>query len=89
MKTRGNRTENILALFTLVLLWHFLLNAPADFVAWRAWVIQPWVSIGLFLFIAALVLHAWVGIRDVLIDYVHPLGIRITLLTLLSTSIAG
>ncbi len=71
-----------LALFILVLLWHFIANAPADFAAWRDWVIQPWVSVGLFLFIPALMLHAWVGIRDVLIDYVHPLGIRITLLTL-------
>ncbi len=78
-----------LALFSLVLLWHFFFNAPADFVAWREWVIQPWVSTGLFLFIAALVLHAWVGIRDVLIDYVQPLGIRITLLTLFGMGLIG
>ena len=78
-----------LALFTVVLLWHLLLQPPADFAAWRAWVATPWVSIGFCIYIAALLLHAWVGIRDVLIDYVRPLGIRVTLLTLFGLLFIG
>ena len=37
---------------------------------------------GVLLATVALLLHAWVGIRDVLIDYVPPLAARLTLLTL-------
>lgn len=70
-----------LALFTIVLLWHFMLSPPADYAAWRDWVAQPWVTTGLFLYIASLLLHAWVGVRDVLLDYVHPLYVRIALLS--------
>ncbi len=47
-----------------------------------AWVNHPPVAIGLLLFVPLVLAHAWVGIRDVLIDYVHSLGLRIALLML-------
>jgi len=34
----------------------------------------------LALFFAALLLHAWVGVRDVIIDYVRPFYLRFSLL---------
>jgi succinate dehydrogenase / fumarate reductase membrane anchor subunit len=40
------------------------------------------VTLGLLLFIPLLLAHAWVGIRDVLIDYVKPIAVRIGLLAL-------
>jgi len=82
-------TAVYLAIFSLILLWHFIMAAPADFDAWRGWVVQPWVSIGLLLYIVALLLHGWVGIRDVLIDYVHPLAPRLALLTLFGLLLLG
>ena len=71
-----------LGIFLLVLLHRFGFHPPADFAAWRGWVATPWVSIGLMLFAVSLLLHAWVGIRDVLIDYVRPIGARVALLSL-------
>ena len=52
--------------------------------AWQAFVYSPVVTITWILFFASLFLHAWVGIRDVLIDYVHPFAIRALLLSLLA-----
>jgi succinate dehydrogenase / fumarate reductase membrane anchor subunit len=75
-------TAVYIGLFVLVLLGHLLAGPPADYQAWRAWVARPWVSIGLLLFTVALLLHAWIGIRDVLIDYVKPLVLRLSLLSL-------
>lgn len=75
-------TAVYLALFVLYLVIHFTLNAPADYSALHAWVTRPLVAGGLLLFIPVLLAHAWVGIRDILIDYVHHLGARITLLSL-------
>jgi len=34
----------------------------------------------LLLFVVALLLHAWVGMRDILIDYVQPVALRVGLL---------
>lgn len=40
-------------------------------------------------FFVALLLHSWIGLRDVLMDYVQPLPLRITLLVLLSFVLVG
>ncbi|MCK4743554.1 MAG: succinate dehydrogenase, hydrophobic membrane anchor protein [Sulfuriflexus sp.] len=52
--------------------------------AWQAFIYSPVVTITWILFFAGLFLHAWVGIRDVLVDYVHPFAIRALLLSLLA-----
>lgn len=43
----------------------------------------PSVSIATLVFFGALLLHAWVGIRDVVMDYVHTLALRVFALALL------
>jgi len=78
-----------LMLFILYVLQHLVFHAPADFAAWQGWVVHPMVSLGLLLFFASLLLHAWVGIRDVIIDYVHPTAIRVSLLTLIGFVLVG
>jgi len=52
--------------------------------AWQAFIYSPVVTITWILFFASLFLHAWVGIRDVLIDYVHSFAIRALLLSVLA-----
>lgn len=51
---------------------------------WRAWVAHPVVNIAMALFFMALISHTWVGMRDVIVDYVHPLYLRLTLLVLIA-----
>jgi succinate dehydrogenase / fumarate reductase membrane anchor subunit len=70
-----------LALFGLYLVLYFIVTPPPDHAALAAWATSPWVGLGLLLFIPMLVAHAWVGIRDVIIDYVKPTGLRIGLLS--------
>jgi succinate dehydrogenase / fumarate reductase membrane anchor subunit len=82
-------TATYLILFTLYALQHLIFSVPADHAAWREWVAQPTVSLGLLLFFASLLLHAWVGIRDVVIDYIHPITIRITVLTVIGFMLVG
>lgn len=74
---------------TLYLLGLFILAPPADHAAWRALVAQPLMQVALLLGFAALLLHAWVGFRDVVIDYVHPTALRIGLLTLTAIGLLG
>jgi succinate dehydrogenase / fumarate reductase membrane anchor subunit len=71
-----------LLLFILFSLQHMIVCPPQDFAAWQGWVAQPLVGLGLLLFFASVLLHAWVGFRDVLIDYLHPTALRVSLLTL-------
>jgi succinate dehydrogenase / fumarate reductase membrane anchor subunit len=52
-----------------------------SFVQWRAWIAQPLAASALLLVAAALFIHAWVGIRDVVLDYVQPLALRLLILS--------
>ena len=67
-------------------LW-FLLYPPTSHAAWVAWVGQPLNAVGLLLCLAVLLLHAWVGFRDVLIDYVPIFALRLSLLSLLALAL--
>ncbi len=82
-------TAIYLILFFIYLLQKMIFCAPADHAAWQLWVAQPLVSLGLLLFFASLLLHAWVGFRDVVIDYVHPTAIRVSLLTVMGFLLSG
>jgi succinate dehydrogenase / fumarate reductase membrane anchor subunit len=70
-----------LAIFPVYLLVHFVVAPPGDYAAWRDWVAQPLNSLGLLVLIPVLLAHAWVGLRDILIDYARPLALRIGLLS--------
>ena len=47
------------------------------------------VSTATAVFFAALLAHAWVGVRDVILDYVHPLAFRACLLASLGLGLAA
>ncbi|MCU7845215.1 MAG: succinate dehydrogenase, hydrophobic membrane anchor protein [Candidatus Thiodiazotropha sp. (ex Monitilora ramsayi)] len=82
-------TAIYLILFILYALQHMIFSPPANHADWQAWVASPLVSLGLLLFFASLLLHAWVGFRDVIIDYVHPTPIRVTVLTVAGFVLVG
>lgn len=61
-----------------------LLAPPQDHAQWLAWWRPPWAAAAALLFFVALSVHAWVGARDVLLDYVKPRGLRSGLLALVA-----
>jgi succinate dehydrogenase / fumarate reductase membrane anchor subunit len=73
--------------FTLFLLAHLSRGAPVFFEAWRSWVLSPGIRVAWVLFFVALLLHAWVGMRDVILDYVHPLAVRLALLAVVAAGL--
>lgn len=49
---------------------------------WYDWLSHPLNTIATGLFVIALLLHAWVGVRDIVLDYVHNTLVRMTAFTL-------
>ena len=74
-------------LFIVFFLSHFLFDPPHSYPAWRGWMMSSGVSIATFVFFCALLSHTWVGVRDVLMDYAHPLALRVSALALLGFSL--
>lgn len=75
--------------FIVFVLTHFLLDPPPSYVAWHDWMMSPAINITSSIFFVALLLHAWVGLRDVIIDYIHPVAVRVTTLALLGVGLAA
>lgn len=74
-----------LAVYVSMFILHVMLDAPASYQAWREWMDLPFIAVTTTVFFAALLIHAWVGLRDVIMDYVHPPVMRFILLV----SVAG
>lgn len=54
---------------------------------WQQIIAEPVMALIWALFFLALIVHAWVGVRDILIDYVHSLILRLSLLVMLAVSL--
>lgn len=78
-----------LALFGSYLVVHLVIWHPLDHADFIAWMAAPLVAFGLLLFIPLLLVHAWVGVRDILIDYIKPIGLRLGLLSLIALLLLG
>ena len=86
------RISAVYLAFLFLYLLVSLLAQPASahsYVAWRQWLGQPGNSVALGIGFLALLLHAWVGVRDVVLDYVHHMALRLTILTAVSVLLLG
>ena len=72
-------TAIVITLYTALILGIVLWNGGVDYAIWRAVFANGAFRVVTFLFMASVLWHAWVGVRNILMDYVHPLGARLTL----------
>lgn len=82
-------TAVIMALYTVILLVVLVGGAPITYPVWKDLFAQGWMRVATLLFAASLGWHAWVGMRDILMDYVKPAGVRLTLEVAVLLVIAG
>lgn len=73
-------TAIYLAIFFIYLALYFSFTPPISYEAWSTAVSGTFASVAWLLFFFSLLLHSWIGMRDILIDYIHPAMVRITLL---------
>lgn len=77
-------TAVILVVYTLILLGLFFTSSEFSYVTWSSvfsitWGGFPIMKLLTFLAFLSLFYHAWIGIRDIWMDYIKPTGIRLTL----------
>ena len=72
-------TAVIMAVYTLVILILLLSRGPFTYEAWKALFNQAGMRVATLLFAASLAWHAWVGVRDILMDYIKHDGLRLAL----------
>lgn len=72
-------TAVVMAVVTLVFLGFFVLHPGLVYEDWQGFLGWQGVRVLALLFLLSLFLHAWIGVRDILMDYVQPVGVRLTL----------
>ena len=72
-------TAVLMALFTVALMVQFLMPGELGYDHWAAIFAPQWMKLLTFVTIISLAYHAWVGMRDIWMDYVQAVGVRLTL----------
>jgi succinate dehydrogenase / fumarate reductase membrane anchor subunit len=78
-------TGVVMVAFMLIMALALLQGVASSYETWRGFMSAGLMRFVSFLFIVSLCWHAWVGVRDIWMDYVQPAGIKLALhvLTLL------
>ena len=72
-------TAIVMVVFTVILLASFLTGQNFTYEGWAGLFARQWFKLFTMVTFFGLFYHVWVGIRDIWMDYVKPVGIRLTL----------
>ncbi len=73
-------TAALMALFTLLVLAQVIFSkGPLGYDRWAGIFASQWMKTLTFAVIIALAYHVWVGMRDIWMDYIKPVGLRLFL----------
>ena len=72
-------TAVVMLAYTLLLGGLVLWCPPASHADWKGLFSGSFVRLATMLFFLALLYHAWVGVRDIVMDYIKPTGLRLAL----------
>ncbi len=72
-------TAIIMGVYTIILLAVFFGGRNFSYEGWAGLFAHEWFKIATFVTFVALAYHVWVGMRDVWMDYVKPVVLRLLL----------
>ena len=69
-------TALVMAFYIVLLVIMLLIMQPAGFAAWHDFVAPIWFRLLTLIFFMCLLMHAWLGVADVLQDYIFNKTLR-------------
>ncbi len=72
-------TAVVMVLYTLTILVSFLTGSNFTYEGWAGLFAQQWFKLFSLVTFLGLFYHAWVGMRDIWMDYVKSVSVRLTL----------
>lgn len=82
-------TGAVMAVFTLAVIVQILLPGEVGYDKWAGMFSRQWMKVLTFTVVVSLLIHAWVGMRDIWMDYVKAMGWRLTLQALTIVWLVG
>jgi succinate dehydrogenase / fumarate reductase membrane anchor subunit len=72
-------TAVVLTVFTVFLLIAIAFQPTRDYAGWKSLWSHGFVRFAALIAVLSLLLHAWIGVRDIFMDYIKPTGLRLAL----------
>ena len=72
-------TAVVMVIYTILFLVAVIRAPQLDHAAWRAIFVPQWMKLASLLFMLCIFMHAWVGMRNIFMDYVKDISVRLTL----------
>jgi succinate dehydrogenase / fumarate reductase membrane anchor subunit len=72
-------TSIVTAVYTVIVMVAFFGARNFSYDGWAGLFARPWMKVATVVTLIAVAYHAWIGMRDIWMDYVKPTGIRILL----------
>lgn len=79
----------LIAVYTLLFALALLIAQPFEHAAWQAFFAQGWLRVASTIVLLCVAVHAWVGMRDILMDYAKPTALRVALYALVLLALAA
>lgn len=84
------RVSAVYIVFFILYASYSLLSSDVfSYETWNNWLYHPFNTTVVGIFVIALLFHSWIGMRDVVLDYVHNIMFRIFILALLVGVLIG
>jgi succinate dehydrogenase / fumarate reductase membrane anchor subunit len=72
-------TAVVMAAYIVVLAVYLLMQPYWDYDVWTALFSSQMVRTFSLMFLLSLFFHAWIGVRDIVMDYIKPAGVRLVI----------
>jgi len=82
-------TAVVMAIYTVIFAISALLTLDGSYESWRGLFSGGLMRFATFLFFVSLFYHAWVGVRDIFMDYIKPVGVRLVLHSVVALLLIG
>lgn len=80
-------SATFLGIYILIFMLALIVSGGWNYAEWQSLMSAKPMIAATVLFYFSVLLHAWVGIRDVIMDYIHPLAIRLLVLSLIGATL--
>jgi succinate dehydrogenase / fumarate reductase, membrane anchor subunit len=80
-------TAVVMAVYLVMVGVVLLCNPPSDYLTWKALFAPQWFRVASLIFLLGVFYHAWIGMRDILMDYVKPVAVRLGLEVLVALAL--
>ena len=79
----------VMVVYSIMLAVVLMTGMPMSYTVWKSVFASGWMRIATLLFVVSLAWHAWIGARDILMDYIKHDGLRLALQVLTVLLLAG